>query len=83
MSYEAWRREVTNGTMPDWDEDKGDYGDAAPQGFRWCCYDMMTRNPPTAPHQHCANGHPLVWHDPHDPERGWFDCEDESGGRDE
>lgn len=25
MSYEAWRREVANGTMPDWDEDSGDY----------------------------------------------------------
>lgn len=25
MSYEAWRREVANGTMADWNEETGNY----------------------------------------------------------
>jgi hypothetical protein len=33
MSYEAWRREVANGTMADWNEDRNGY-DPAPEVSR-------------------------------------------------
>lgn len=50
---------------------------------RWCCVDRMVNNPPTTPYQTCRNGHPLSWHDPNDPERGWIAYDDETGERDE
>jgi hypothetical protein len=77
MSYEAWRREVANGTMADWDEGKHDYADASSGPSCWDCYLRMVNRPPTEPHQTCAQGHPLMWYDPNDPECGWFDSDEE------
>lgn len=87
MSYEAWRRGVANGTMPEWDEDRQAYVGqptaAITVATRGCCVDRMMYDPPTKPHETCRNGHPLSWHDPNDPERGWFDHDDETGGRED
>lgn len=89
MSYEAWRREVANGTMADWDDARGCYVSpdgryTLPLGYaredgRGCCVQRMVNDPPTTPHQHCdICGHGLPWYDPADPERGYFDCDDDT-----